>query len=98
MLNKELNSVLNEALEFAKNSRHEYVTIEHVFFSLLTNEQAIELLKKLGADTEFLHERIKTHLDSVFKPLPEDNYHDPFETVALARVIDSMITHIKGAE
>jgi len=98
MLNKELNSVLNEALEFAKNSRHEYVTIEHVFFSLLTNEQAIELLKKLGADTEFLHERIKTHLDSVFKPLPEDNYHDPFETVALARVIDSMITQIKGAE
>jgi len=98
MLNKELNSVLNEALEFAKNSRHEYVTIEHVFFSLLTNEQAIELLKKLGADTEFLHERIKTHLDSVFKPLPEDNYHDPFETVALARVIDSMITHIKGAD
>ncbi len=98
MLNKELNSVLNEALEFAKNSRHEYVTIEHVFFSLLSNEQAIELLKKLGADTEFLYERIKTHLDSVFKPLPEDNYHDPFETVALARVIDSMITHIKGAE
>ncbi len=98
MLNKELNSVLNEALEFAKSSRHEYVTIEHVFFSLLTNEQAIELLKKIGADTEFLHERIKTHLDSVFKPLPEDNYHDPFETVALARVIDSMITQIKGAD
>jgi len=98
MLNKELNSVLNEALEFAKNSRHEYVTIEHVFFSLLTNEQAIELLKKIGADTKFLHERIKTHLDSVFKPLPEDNYHDPFETVALARVIDSMITQIKGAD
>ncbi len=98
MLNKELNSVLNEALELAKSSRHEYVTIEHVFFSLLTNEQAIELLKKCGADSDFLHERIKTHLDSVFKPLPEDNYHDPFETVALARVIDSMITQIKGAD
>ena len=98
MLNKELNSVLNEALEFAKKSRHEYVTIEHVFYSLLTNEQAIEILKKCGADTEFLHERIKTHLDSVFKPLPEENYHDPFETVALARVIDNMITSIKGAD
>ncbi len=98
MLNKELNSVLNEALELAKNSRHEYVTIEHVFFSLLTNDQAIELLKKCGADSDFLHERVKTHLDSVFKPLPEDNYHDPFETVALARVIDSMITQIKGAD
>lgn len=98
MLNKELNSVLNEALEFAKKSRHEYVTIEHVFFSLLTNDQAIKILQKCGADTAFLLERIKTHLDSVFKPLAEENYHDPFETVALARVIDSMITNIKGAE
>ncbi len=98
MLNKELNSVLNEALEFAKKNRHEYVTIEHVFYSLLTNEMAIEILKKCGADTDFLHERIKTHLDSVFKPLPQENYHDPFETVALARVIDSMISHIKGAD
>ncbi len=98
MLNKELNSVLNEALEFAKKSRHEYVTIEHVFFSLLTNDQAITILQKCGADTAFLLERIKTHLDSVFKPLAEDNYHDPFETVALARVIDSMITNIKGAD
>jgi ATP-dependent Clp protease ATP-binding subunit ClpA len=98
MLNKELNSVLNEALEFAKKSRHEYVTIEHVFFSLLTNDQAIKILQKCGADTAFLLERIKTHLDSVFKPLAEENYHDPFETVALARVIDSMITNIKGAD
>ena len=98
MLNKELNSILNEALEYAKKSRHEYVTIEHVFYSLLTNEYAIEILKECEADTDFLHERIRTHLDSVFKPLPEDNYHDPFETVALARVIDSMITGMKGAE
>ena len=98
MLSKELNSVLNEALEYAKKSRHEYVTIEHVFYSLLTNEQAISLLKKCGADTEYLHERLKAHLDSVFKPLPEDDYHDPFETVALARVIDNMITSAKGAE
>ncbi len=98
MLNKELNSVLNEALEYAKKSKHEYVTIEHVFYSLLTNDQAIALLKKCGADTDFLYERIKTHLDSVFKPLPEENYHDPFETVALARVIDNMLTSIKGAD
>ena len=98
MLNKELNTVLNEALEFAKKSRHEYVTIEHVFFSLLQHREAIELLKKTGADTDFLYDRVKTHLESVFKPLPEDSTHDPFETVALARVIDSMIASVKGAD
>jgi ATP-dependent Clp protease ATP-binding subunit ClpA len=98
MLNKQLNSVLNDALEFAKKSRHEYVTIEHVFFSLLQTEEAIAILKKCGADTNFLYDRIKTHLKSVFKPLPEGSRYDPFETVALARVIDSMIASVKGAD
>jgi ATP-dependent Clp protease ATP-binding subunit ClpA len=98
MLNKELNTVLNGALEFAKKSRHEYVTIEHVFYSLLSDENAIKELKKCGADTDFLYERLKTHLNSVFKPLPEGNHHDPFETVALARVIDFMIAQVKSSD
>jgi len=98
MLSKVLNSVLNEALDFAKKNRHEYVTIEHVFFSLLQNDEAISILKKCGADTDFLYERVKTHLNSVFKPLPENSYHEPFETVALARVIDSMLAHVKAAD
>jgi len=98
MLNKELNTVLNESLEFAKKSRHEYVTIEHVFYSLLQHEEALSILKKSGADTDFLFDRIKTHLESVFKPLPEGSNHDPFETVALARVIDSMIASAKASD
>ena len=98
MLSKDLNSVLNDALELAKKNRHEYVTIEHVFFSLLQHEQIKTILRKCGADTDFFYHRVKTHLDSVFKPLPENAYHEPFETVALARVIDSMIANVKSAQ
>ncbi len=98
MLNKELNSILNEALMYAKENRHEYITIEHVFFVLLQNEHIQKILKKCGANIDFLRERVKSHLNSVFKPLPEDIAHSPFETIALSRVIDSMITHVKGAD
>ncbi len=98
MLSKDLNSVLNDALELAKKNRHEYVTIEHVFFSLLQHNSIKNILKKCGADTDFFYHRVKTHLDSVFKPLPANAYHEPFETVALARVIDSMIANVKSAQ
>ncbi len=98
MLSKELNSILNEALIHAKEKRHEYITIEHVFYVLLENQHVRNILTKCGANIEFLRERIRSHLESVFKPLPEDIAHSPFETVALARVIDSMIAHVKGAE
>ncbi len=98
MLNKDLNSILNEALIHAKEKRHEYITIEHVFYVLLENDHIRKILRKCGANINFLSERIRSHLESVFKPLPEDIAHSPFETVALARVIDSMISHVKGAE
>ena len=98
MLSKELNSILNEALMHAKEKRHEYITIEHVFYVLLQNKSIQNILIKCGANIEFLRERVKSHLESIFKPLPEDIAHSPFETVALARVIDSMIAHVKGAD
>ena len=98
MLNQELNSVLGSAVEFAKEHRHEYITIEHIFYALLSNESIIETLRACGADVATLSHNLKRHFDANFKPMPLDQAHDPFETVALTRVIDSMIAHVKGAQ
>ena len=98
MINKELDSVISDAARFAKSRRHEYITIEHLFFALLANEYAVDILKSCKVDTDFLSDKIKVHLESVFKPMPKEIYHEPFETVALARVMDSMITHIRSAQ
>lgn len=98
MISKELNSILNDALDFARENKHEYISIEHVFFTLLSNEHVVDILKKCGADVDVLRKNLISHLRSVFQPLPLDVAHDPFETVALARVMNNMITHTKAAE
>lgn len=98
MLNEELNTVLGQAVDFAKEQRHEYITTEHIFYALLSNENIIKILQTCGGDVDSFMYNLKRHFESNFKPLSKENLHDPFETVALTRVIDKMIAHVKSAQ
>jgi ATP-dependent Clp protease ATP-binding subunit ClpA len=98
MISAELNSVFQKALSFAKDQRHEYLTIEHVFFALLGSKEGISIIKECGADPAILREAIGKYLTNTMQPLPEDVHQEPFETVALSRMIDKMIRHIQSAQ
>ncbi|WP_456322651.1 ATP-dependent Clp protease ATP-binding subunit ClpA [Hydrogenimonas sp.] len=98
MISKDLNNIFKEAVKYAKTHRHEYLTVEHVFLAILLSAQGAEILKKAGADIEQLKARIDQHLVSSLKPLPDEVAREPFETVALSRVIEQMIRHAQSSE
>ena len=50
MLNKDLEISLNLAFRQAKESRHEFMTVEHLLLALLDNPSAIEVLSACGAN------------------------------------------------
>ncbi|MBA6365790.1 hypothetical protein H4J42_18770, partial [Colwellia sp. BRX8-8] len=50
MLNKDLEISLNMAFRQAKDSRHEFMTVEHLLLALLDNPSSIEALKACAAD------------------------------------------------
>lgn len=47
MLNKELEQTLNNAFVFAREHRHEFMTVEHLLLALLDNSAARDALKAL---------------------------------------------------
>jgi len=98
MISSELNAVFQKALTYAKDQHHEYLTIEHVFFALLSSDEGARILKECGGDVHFMRETIATFLMQHMEPLPEDLDQEPFETVALSRMIDQMIRHIQSAQ
>ncbi len=98
MISAELNSIFQKALIYAKDQRHEYLTIEHVFFALLGSKEGIAIIKECGGDVEVMREAVATYLSETMQALPEDINQDPFETVALSRMIDKMIKHIQSAQ
>ena len=98
MISNQLNSIFKEAVKYAKRHRHEYLTVEHVFLALLNSSEGAKILQEAGADIELMKKKLIQHLESVLKPLPENVVREPFETVALSRVIENMIRHIQNAE
>jgi len=98
MISAELNSIFQKALTYAKDQRHEYLTIEHVFFAMLGSKEGIEIVKECGGDVEQMREAIANYLSETMTSLPEDVNQEPFETVALSRMIDTMIKHIQSAQ
>ena len=98
MISSDLNAIFQKALTFAKDQRHEYLTIEHVFLALLTSSEGQSIISECHGDVIFMREKVGEYIMQSMEPLPEDVEQDPFETVALSRLIDSMIRHVQSAQ
>ena len=95
MISIALNDVFKNAVAYAKENRHEYLTVEHVFFAILKSEEGIDILSVLGANLETLERGIIDHINKTIPSLKEAV--EPFETVALSRAINDMMTHIHSS-
>ncbi|MEF3191286.1 MAG: AAA family ATPase [Campylobacterales bacterium] len=97
MITRELNNIFIAAINDAKRRRHEYLTTEHLLVVLLSDGRFIELLSDLGVDVVRVRMMIERHLEHDFEKLPEGTIIDPIQTVALQRVIESMMRHVQAA-
>ena len=95
MISIELNNVFKEAVNYAKEKRHEYITVEHLFLALLSSSEGNEILFILNADVENLIVEIKKHIDSSIPVLDEPI--EPIETVGLSEAINDMMMHIHSS-
>ncbi|MEW5832368.1 MAG: ATP-dependent Clp protease ATP-binding subunit ClpA [Campylobacterota bacterium] len=98
MVSSELNAIFQKALAFAKHQRHEYLTIEHVMLALLNSSEGETVIRECGGDVENMKEALGTYLIRMIEPLPDDVNQEPFETVALARMVEGMMHHVRSAQ
>jgi ATP-dependent Clp protease ATP-binding subunit ClpA len=95
MISIALNDVFKEAVTYAKENRHEYLTVEHLFLAIVRSTAGNEILSMLDADLAILEAGITEHISKTIPSLKEAV--EPFETVALSRVINDMMTHIHSS-
>ena len=95
MISLALNDVFKEAVIYAKKNKHEYLTVEHLFLSIVRSQDGVEILSALHADISVLEQGILEHIEKTIPSLSEAV--EPFETVALSRAINDMMTHIHSS-
>jgi ATP-dependent Clp protease ATP-binding subunit ClpA len=62
MIGQRLEVTINRAIKRANELRHEYLTLENVFLSLLEDEQVNKVLSKCGADIPYLRDNLHSYL------------------------------------
>ncbi|MBU1659816.1 ATP-dependent Clp protease ATP-binding subunit ClpA [bacterium] len=97
MISPTLNDIFQKSILFARELRHEYLTIEHVFYLLLKSEDGASIISACGGDVQNMKTLLKNYISNNIESLPSEINQDPYESVALARVIDNMIKHIQSA-
>ncbi|MFB1015594.1 MAG: Clp protease N-terminal domain-containing protein, partial [Alteromonadaceae bacterium] len=72
MLNKDLEISLNSAFRQAKESRHEFMTVEHLLLALLDNPSGIEVLLACGANIANLRKELLEFINETTPVIPNE--------------------------
>ncbi|GJL82873.1 MAG: ATP-dependent Clp protease ATP-binding subunit ClpA [marine bacterium B5-7] len=98
MLARDLEVSLNLAIQYARASRHEYITVEHLLISLLDNPSASKVMAACGAHTDKLREQLERFLEEQVPHQPESEGDvDPQPALGFQRVIQRAILHVQSS-
>lgn len=88
--------IINRAVKIARESQHEYLTIEHIFLSLLEHPSGREFLQPFcEISTSELTKPLRAYLTH---HIPTNaNISLPKETLALHRVFEAMLNHARSS-
>jgi ATP-dependent Clp protease ATP-binding subunit ClpA len=90
-----LQQIFENSVETARQLGHEYITIEHIVYGIMSDEESYNLLESFGADVNF----IKTNLDHYLKNnmkdiITSDPSVKPKKTNSVERVLNRCFTQV----
>ena len=90
----EIDSIIENAIHCSKERKHQYVTVEHLLFSLITHSSFKKCLVNFGADVDALAQEISAYLDSLHAIVSKEDEIVPRKTNSLERVMNRSVTQV----
>ena len=92
--NKDLEDIFEHAVQTANLKKHEYITLEHFLFSMLSNDKFIQILEEFGTDVKSFKDDVERYIDNELTDLTAENIKKPKKTNAMDRVLNRAFTHV----
>jgi ATP-dependent Clp protease ATP-binding subunit ClpA len=90
-----LQAVFEKAIETAKKLHHEYLTIEHLLFAMLTDESFSNCVQGYGSNVGELRKNIAEYLQNKCAEITiQDVVVKPKKTQAVERVLNRAFTQV----
>lgn len=99
MLNKELEQTLNQAFVFAREHRHEFMTVEHLLLALLDNSAAQDALKACGANIDSIKDELIDFVKDTTPLILDEQINDreTQPTLGFQRVLQRAVFHVQSS-
>lgn len=88
----QLQAVFDKAVLVSKQLKHEYVTLEHLAFAMLCEEEFFKNVKSFSGDAEFTKASLDAHLKTACDEIVAATKVTPKKTQAVERVLNRAFT------
>jgi len=89
---KDLQLVFDKSIKDAQKLKHEYLTLEHLMFSMMCDEIFYNIIKGFGADADYIKTNLEHFLKNNCKDLIVPQKVKPKKTQAVERVLNRAFT------
>ncbi len=96
-ISPEVEVAFGLATREAQRRRHEYVTVEHLFYALLFDEETKDVVRHAGGDVEKLKKLLEQFLDDDLEAVPEESFDAPVLSLGFQRVVGRAAMHVQSS-
>jgi len=93
----EIENIIEQAIAFAKERKHQYCTVEHLLLALITHTPFNKCLDSFGADVNLMVQEVSSYLDGLhaieINNVTVDQVQ-PRKTNSLERVMNRSVTQV----
>jgi len=90
-----LQLVFDKAIKDAKKLQHEYVTLEHLLFSMMCEDKFFNIIKGFGVDPDYLKKNLEHYLTTKLDDIKtEEPKFKPKKTQTVERVLNRAFTQV----
>lgn len=94
MYNSELESIIELATQTAIDKNHEYVTLEHLLYAMVSKGPFVQLITTFGCDIDDLKVTLNAYLDNQTYLISKGVNAEPKKTHSLERVFNRAFTQV----
>jgi ATP-dependent Clp protease ATP-binding subunit ClpA len=89
-----LQEIFDNAVQIAKKHNHEYITIEHILFSVFCDEKSKEIVLEAGGDVDYIYKNLENYLKNNLREITKENVDKPAKTNSVERVLNRSFTQV----
>ncbi len=97
MLSRNLEQTLHRALAIANEKKHEYATLEHLLLALISDQDAMAVLRACGIDLDDLSSSLLHYIENDLSSLINTEIDESKPTNAFQRVLQRAAIHVQSS-